>query len=437
MKIFVGLLLMLLFHTGFAQNWRLLSGSPTSASFRHDDLFFINEDTGWVCNVDGKIYQTVNAGANWKTLVNMPAVSFRCIGFINAQKGWAGNLGQGRWSPTIDTMPLYETTDGGNTWQPVTSISGTLPKGICGINVVNESVVYAVGRVGGPAYLLKTTNGGASWNSIDMNSLANQLIDCRFFSPDTGFVIGSYALADSLSKYRILYTTNGGATWQVVASGLENGFNCWKIFFTNRQTGYVSIEGNTQSDSVYFLKTINGGISWQKNAYSKANSYGGQGIGFINDSVGWCGFLTGDTKQTSDGGKTWTDENTILHSLNRIRVINSNTAYAVGKNVWKYSYNPTGINNPDVKSLPGFTVSAFPNPFIENTTIEYQIPESGQVSIRLYDFSGRPISTLHDDYDMAGKHLINVNLKYYLNTHFYVVITFKDHQNIQKIIANK
>jgi photosystem II stability/assembly factor-like uncharacterized protein len=433
---FIRIILLLLSLNGFSQTWRVLPNSPASSSFRHDDLFFINEDTGWVCNVDGKIYQTTNAGESWKTLVTMPNTSFRCIGFVNAKKGWAGNLGTGRWSPTIDTMPLYETNDGGNTWQAVTNISGILPKGICGINIVNDSVVYAVGRVGGPAYLLKTTNGGASWKSIDMNALAFQLIDCRFFSADTGFVVGGIPGPYSLSKYRILYTTDGGTNWQTMASGIDTGFNCWKIFFVNRNLGYVSLEHEEKSDSVSFLKTTDGGLTWKQNSYFSSNTYGGQGIGFINDTIGWCAFLAGDTRQTLDGGKTWT-ASTALNALNRMRILNPNLAYAVSNRVWKYSLYPTGVNVPQTNIPEGFTVKAYPNPFADSLIIQYHIPNPGNVSLRVYDFSGRPVNTCYEAYTQEGEHQLHINLTHYFDTHFYIVIKFNEYQVTQKIISKK
>ncbi|CAN5398623.1 hypothetical protein BH11BAC2_BH11BAC2_09390 [soil metagenome] len=79
-----------------AQTWSMLPNSPSSTSFRHDDLFFINKDTGWVCNVDGEIYRTLDSGITWTTQLNQPNTSFHCIGFKDFLYGWAGNLGLGR-----------------------------------------------------------------------------------------------------------------------------------------------------------------------------------------------------------------------------------------------------------------------------------------------------------------------------------------------------
>ena len=48
----------------------------------------------------------------------------------------------------------------------------------------------------------------------------------------------------------------------------------------------------------------------------------------------------------------------------------------------------------------------YPNPFNPTTTIMYEIPDAGNVSITLYDFIGREIATLSNKYETAGYHQI-------------------------------
>ena len=437
MKKVLLLLLILIINESKGQVWKVLASSPSSASFRHDDLFFINQDTGWVCNVDGKIYKTLNGGNSWTTQLNQPNTSFRCIGFANSLNGWAGNLGTGSWSPTIDTLPLYSTNDGGSTWQPVLNITGTLPQGICGINVVNDSVIYAVGRVGGPAFLLKTINGGISWQSIDMNLLALQLIDCKFFSVDTGIVVGGFPGPTSNdSKYRILYTTDGGINWQIVASGVNLSQNCWKTYFVNRTIGYVSVESDLNNDTLPVLKTTDGGLTWQEKIFSIHPTTYEQGIGFINDTIGWSGAFGNDIKMTTNGGDTWTNQPSILPNFNRLRKVNDTLAYAVGNRVWKYSMSAVGISEQE--TLKGFLIkSVSPNPFSEHTNIIYTIPYSGLVEIRTFDFAGRPINALSSSFESSGEHSFVFNAPYYFDTHFFIVIKFGNYQIAKKIICVK
>ncbi len=45
---------------------------------------------------------------------------------------------------------------------------------------------------------------------------------------------------------------------------------------------------------------------------------------------------------------------------------------------------------------------AFPNPFNPSTTIRFAIPESRQVSLKIYDIAGRLVKTLLDEHREAG-----------------------------------
>ncbi len=419
---------LLAFNQLFAQSWQLLPNSP-SAGFRHDDMYFINKDTGWVVNVDGYIYKTTDGGNSFTTQLHQSATSFRCVGFANETKGWCGNLGTGSWSPTTDTMPLYQTLDGGSTWQAVTTISGPLPKGICGISVVNDMVVYAVGRVGGPCYILKTTDGGATWTSYDFDPPAHYLIDCHFFSPDTGLVAGCTGTSFNDEKYAVWYTTDGGSNWQLVYHDSTTFIgHCWKINFPSRNVGYVSVEaGCSTCDTVPVLKTTDGGMTWQKKNWNTSfttNFAYEQGIGFMNDSTGWCGDFVNQVTKTTDGGETWIPVS-FVGNFNRMRRVNDTIAYASGNRIWKFSNQPVGISF--IKKQPGILLEQnSPNPFSEKTVIRYFLPRKGRATLRVYDLAGRPVTTLVDAEQNQGEHKAELSLPYIYDTHFFYTLTFED-----------
>jgi hypothetical protein len=49
----------------------------------------------------------------------------------------------------------------------------------------------------------------------------------------------------------------------------------------------------------------------------------------------------------------------------------------------------------------------YPNPFNPNTTISYQLPKSGQVTIKVYDVLGNEVKTLINEYKTAGSYSVN------------------------------
>jgi hypothetical protein len=60
--------------------------------------------------------------------------------------------------------------------------------------------------------------------------------------------------------------------------------------------------------------------------------------------------------------------------------------------------------NNSVKVPEHFSVSTYPNPFINETRIQYEIPEESKVSIVLYDLKGRQVKTILNTNRKAGSY---------------------------------
>jgi photosystem II stability/assembly factor-like uncharacterized protein len=275
--------------------WRKLENSPTSASAgRHDDIFFINASVGWIVNGDRRIYKTMDGGATWQ-LKFTAAGYLRSVGFADSLQGWAGSL------DSINV--LYATTDGGNTWNLVANLSTPRPAGVCGIWVVSRNVMYASGRYSGKPRVIKTTNGGTTWSTIDLSSIATALVDCYFFNQDSGFVDGSKGNGiQQNDSAAIFFTSNGGTTWTTKFVGSRRNELCWKLSFPSATTGFVSIE-EFHTGLQYYVRTTDRGQTWQERPF--INNYDVQGIGFINNDIGWIGGWGGPTYETTDAGTSW------------------------------------------------------------------------------------------------------------------------------------
>jgi photosystem II stability/assembly factor-like uncharacterized protein len=384
--------------------WTTLSMPP--AAVRYDDCFFVTPEIGWAVHPynpavltgtdttqQGRIWKTTDGGNSWTLQLDSSHIYFRSIGFADSLHGWVGNLGNNsphdslyRYYDSIyhwdDSTLLLETTDGGSTWQSSDSkIIGIKPTGICGMHVFDENLAYAVGRYGGPAYMLKTTNSGKTWKSIDMNSYASYLIDCHFWTPDSGIVVGGSVMVDSLVSPIILFTTDGGDHWitRYHGSGWGNEW-CWKISFPSRDVGYVSVE--TFSRTGYLLKTTNHGVTWKKNTVTGSADL--QGVGFLNDSVGWTGGW--DTLNTgyvtTNGGKSWKVAG-IGKNLNRFHFFGDSLAYASGQSIFKMT-----VTKPNGVAASSHTkFSLYPNPANDKIKFIFQGEISAVYSIHITDIS--------------------------------------------------
>lgn len=407
MKKLIWLIILLPLQLIAQYNWLDLPNAPKS--WRCDDTYFLNDQMGWVIhayygylspNQYGQIYKTTDGGNIWQLMKDSSKTFYRCVGFADSLTGWVGNVADTNLSNGIlltrDTVPLYQTNDGGKTWAPVILPQPHLA-GVCGITVVNDSVVYAYGRWSGPGGYIKTMNKGKIWIYHDMSAYCFGMVDGWFFNKDTGFI----TTASPGYKAEILSTVDGGNTWQVCyRSTRADTDEVWKIFFPSRDTGYASIEYQalvTPTTKRYFVKTTDGGKTWNEMPF--ISSYDEEGIGFINDTTGWIG---GDgcmpTYITSDGGKTWQPDNGFGvatppyqfcshgYAINRFRKINDTLMYACGITSYKLNGNITGLNELNRAKYKMFN---YPNPYSNQTTIEYSLAQTcSNVKLEIFDARG-------------------------------------------------
>src|SRR5215207_6945438 len=96
---------------GQIPTWSQLPNSP-SGTTRHDDIWFVDETTGWSARGRGGIFKTTDGGNTWVQKLTNTTTHFRCIAFASPLRGWAGNLGPGSYDSFVtDTNVMYETFD--------------------------------------------------------------------------------------------------------------------------------------------------------------------------------------------------------------------------------------------------------------------------------------------------------------------------------------
>ena len=321
------------------------------ASSRTDDIWFIDPQRGWAVNSSGQIVHTEDGFTTWEQQFHDPQVYFRCVGFASASRGWVGTLTAGK--------RLFETVDGGATWTGVAGLPSLAPSAVCGLSVVDESVVYASGTnfPNRPPRMMRTLDGGTTWEAWDMSAHATLLVDTHFTDADHGWVVGGKATVANPTRDDVravvLRTEDGGRTWvnkvASLSAELPLGEWGWKIQFLDDRVGYVSLESFTRGA---ILKTTDGGERWTRlDINDPQGNVNLEGVGFTDESTGWVGGwgvpVVGDpaagfSSATTDGGKTWQDANGIGRFLNRFRFFGDpvTVGYASGLTVYRYSAEP-------------------------------------------------------------------------------------------------
>ncbi|MGH3872780.1 MAG: YCF48-related protein [Pseudonocardiaceae bacterium] len=331
-----------------------LTWRPTNApmaSSRTDDIWFNNPQHGWAVNSNGQIVHTADGFATWQEQLHDPQVYFRCVGFASESRGWVGTL--------TASKRLFETIDGGANWTIVGGLPALAPSAVCGLSIVDESTVYASGTnfPNRPARMMRTVDGGASWQGWEMSAHATLLVDTYFTDADHGWVVGGKATVANPTRNDVravvLRTEDGGSTWVNKVASLDAqlplGEWGWKIQFLNDQVGYVALESFARGA---ILKTTDGGESWTRiDINDPQGNVNLEGVGFVDEATGWVGgwgsAIVGDpqagfSSSTTDGGKTWQDANDIGRFINRFRFFGDpvTVGYASGLTVYRYSAEP-------------------------------------------------------------------------------------------------
>jgi len=160
----------------------------------------------------------------------------------------------------VDYDRILKTTDKGLTW----TVSRTDPAShFDDLEYIDDNTLFAFSTQYETPKLLRTTNGGASWQQITVP--AGQLRYASFISADKGWV---NVMNDAPAK--LYYTTNGGASWQQI-SDMPVISNLEKMRFLNDSTGFA-----TAGFEIY--KTTDAGKVWEPLRRDNTFTYLGWGL---------------------------------------------------------------------------------------------------------------------------------------------------------------
>lgn len=340
--------LLLLPHQALASApaWRKLATEPYKG--KQDDIAFVDPDNGWYGNGAGKLYRTIDGGETWLKVAEKPGTFIRALGFIDDKTGFIGNIGTDYYPGVTDKQPLYRTDDGGATWTPIVTDGIDRVSGICSIDILPVSRVFqgerrrthiirAAGRVGGPAAMLVSLDGGDNWTTQDLSSVAGMILDIKFLDERNGFICAATDPNLEIAEALILRTADGGKNWKPVYRSGRKLENCWKMSWPSKRVGYATVQSydeapnNTQR---VIIKTVDGGRSWREIPLVNLAGIQQFGIGFADELRGWVG-CNKNGYETADGGKSWTAVD-FGRAVNKVRIVrkgSTSRVFAIGTNV--------------------------------------------------------------------------------------------------------
>ena len=219
--------------------------------------------------------------------------------FVNDKTGFTDGPGR-----------VLKTTDGGFSWQEVYSEANV---SIVDISFLSEQVGFIAAEREGKPFIARTNNGGKDWTIKDLSIDAGKMI---FLSADEGLMASEHGM--------VFHTENSGKQW--MHAGVHDNVSTGDFCFINNKIGYFAGWYNGS-----IIKTVDGGMTWQ--SLHVTGDF--LDIYFPSKTTGYTAGLFGSITKTEDEGVTWKTLNTGLPkeiNLYSIYCTDNNTCYAVGDN---------------------------------------------------------------------------------------------------------
>ncbi|EPR72764.1 hypothetical protein ADIWIN_2236 [Winogradskyella psychrotolerans RS-3] len=293
----------------------------TLDNYGFSNVFFLNENLGYVSGGSGRIHKTLDGGLTWQQLTTGTTEIIKDVFFIDENIGFACG----------EYLTFIGTTDGGTTWNEIplpVENNWTLNK-ILFINAMQGIVVGSGGQI------FNTDDAGITWTEATSGTI-RPINDIKYNNGkyvaacSAGVVLQSTDMGINWSNYEISYwsdlfsvafsndtiylgsdgeifqSTDNGATWTTHLAGVTMS-DLKGVSFANDNDGLVT-GIHTGSSSVYdhlMFRTTDGGTNWEKmNIPNNACCYA---VHFLpNGKAITTNQLINRVAYSADYGETWT-----------------------------------------------------------------------------------------------------------------------------------
>ncbi|MGA7161799.1 MAG: T9SS type A sorting domain-containing protein [Bacteroidota bacterium] len=109
-------------------------------------------------------------------------------------------------------------------------------------------------------------------------------------------------------------------------------------------------------------------------------------------------------------------------------------ALTTASDVANSSANKEAVQKTKVEAaVKEYGIGNYPNPFNPATTISYQIPKDGRVTIKIFDAIGREVTTLVDEFKPAGRYTVQFNASRLSSGIYFYSIRSGDYNAVKKM----
>lgn len=366
----------------FAQWTELSTNAKSLYSISSPD-----NNTVWAGCDSGFVLRSTNSGISWtrsRIMAEPPyTFSINSVYAINSSTALVS-------TPLSYSTKVYKTTDGGNSW---TEVFDQIIGYINAIWLTSSTNGFMVGNpVNSRWSIWKTTNAGTTWDSTGLRLPVPPPPYYDFGTSNCLFINNvNNNIWFGAGKGAINYSSTNGTNWLTQMTSSANDYPTTAVWF-NSATNGISGTGN---GNLYI--TANGSNWSPINVPGTADV---KGITGVNER--W--WIIRDDKyiyNSNDNGVNWNTEYTAptgkytyitkSRTGSMLWAIKDNGSISKMDFTTNISSNENGIANNIILE------QNYPNPFNPETQIKFSLSKQVKVSLKIFDVTGREVSTLIND----------------------------------------
>lgn len=373
-------------------SWRTAT-DPKEILDQISSMHFFDSQNGWAIGHHKSFFQTylfntTDGGNTWEVDQIREDVYY----YELAGCGDFGILAGIRKSQHMDFQGrafLKITRDGGKNWDDSLEIG---PEGgtaqFEGVHCPTQDVAYVGGTLTESIHtsstknlILRTTDGGYSWDDISMEGSSRRISHLHFVDENTGWASGSNG-----DFWR---TTDAGESW-VELDALLGATSIKSMCFVDKDYGWII------SQNSLYRRTTDGGDTWIGDTIEVPRPWPPtiNALTFIDRLNGW---LVGNQAliyRSTDGGVTWQGQTQVegkFTSIMNVYFRNAKEGWATGDSFSIFHTDNGGlvdVAEDRYLKTPLTIVGIAPQPATDNAAVDFNLEIPGLITINIIDTFG-------------------------------------------------
>jgi photosystem II stability/assembly factor-like uncharacterized protein len=296
-------------------------------------VHFVDGERGWAVGGSGALLSTEDGGRNWRVRARPADDTLRDVFFNDGATGWLVcersiyALARAEEARSY----LLRTTDGGASWSRVEVTADDPGVLLARVVFADAERGWAFGEMGA---LYSTRDGGRTWERR-RSPTRRLLLGAALVGAERAWFVGAGG--------HVVSTDDGGARWRLFSPPAEPGPRLSAVSFADARHGWAV----GQRGAV--LATDNGGQSWR--AQASGTDADLTDVRFHDAREGWAVGAAGTVLRTTDGGASWqTVPSGTRHNLERLAFAGRARGWAVGFGGTIIAYSDADANaHPRIK----------------------------------------------------------------------------------------